>query len=299
MPRDGYDSIRTPTSVRHLSTPAEVIAADEQMTLVANANASLPDLVRTARRLRGAGAQVRTVAIVHNYPQVAAKGALTKWLLRLVDVAVAVEPGLRTLRPDVLIPSWLSIQDGSHATELSRVDIERTGVVKCYGRPDKSKGLHLLPRIFRRLQADGFSCEVALGKPLEEQNSYRQRLATDLEPWLTDGPRTPGWINPGDVFLVPSISGEAACLSAQEAMSNGAFVVASRLGLMPYLSPTNQGMRTFAVGDTDGATEAILTALRMDPDEFTEELRGSTAFMAQRAGHWYAETARIILAQNA
>lgn len=298
MPSDGYAAITVPPSVQHLASSSELVPGSEPMTLVANANAAFPDLVRTARRLRGAGTPVRTVAIIHNYPQLAAKGAATKLALRFVDVAIAVEPGLRALRSDVLIPSWLSVQDGTRAAELSRTTIERTGRVKCYGRPDKSKGLHLLPTIFSRLQSDGFSCEVALGKALEDQDTYRLRLAAALAPWLTDGPRTPEWIDPGDIFLVPSISGEAACLSAQEAMSNGAFVVASRIGLMPYLSPTNQGMRTFAIGDVKGATAALRQALTMQMSDFSEEVRGSTALMAQRAGRWYDETVRIILAQQ-
>lgn len=174
----------------------------------------------------------------------------------------------------------------------------RTGRVKCYGRPDKSKGLHLLPQIFDRLQSDGYSCEVALGNALQDQDTYRTKLATDLGPWLTDGPRTPAWIDPGDIFLVPSISGEAACLSAQEAMSNGAFVVASRIGLMPYLSPTNQGMRTFAINDADGAVGAVREALTMPGADFSDELRGSTSYMAQRAGRWYDETVQIIRGQQ-
>ncbi|WP_446664566.1 glycosyltransferase [Flexivirga sp. B27] len=298
MPQDGYAAITAPAAVQHLTTSAELTPRGESVTLVANANSAFPDLVRTARRLRAAGNAVRTVAIVHNYPLSVAKGAVTKGVLRFVDVTVAVEPGLRALRADILTPSWLSVQDGTRAATLSRTTIGRTGRVKSYGRPDKSKGLHLLPAVFSRLQAEGFSCEVALGNALQEQESYRTRLATDLAPWLTDGPRTPAWIDPGDIFVVPSIGGEAACLSAQEALSNGAFVVASRLGLMPYLSPTRQGMRTFAVGDTDGATDAIREALTMPSADYSAELAGSTAAMAQRAGRWYAETVQIILDQQ-
>lgn len=298
MPQDGFDAVSVPSYVQHHLSSAELTPRGETVTLVANANSAFPDLVRTGRRLRAAGNTVRSIAIVHNYPESVAKGTVTKALLRFADVAIAVEPGLRALRADILTPSWLSVQDGARAAELSAGTIQRTGRVKCYGRPDKSKGLHLLPRIFTRLQSDGFTCEVALGKALQDQDSYRTKLAADLAPWLTDGPRTPAWIDPGDVFLVPSVSGEAACLSAQEAMSNGAFVVASRIGLMPYLSPTHQGMRTFAIGDVDGAVSAIREALTMPALDFSAELQGSTAHMAQRAGRWYDETVQIILGRG-
>jgi len=299
MPQQGYAKIKAPAEVDHFDSSAQLqcaVTAPEAVTIVCNAHAALPDIVRTANRLRRSGHPVQTIAILHNYPIEPAKKLLTHALLRRVDVAIAVEPGLTTLRKDALIPSWLSVQDGTRARELARTTIRRTGVVKCYARPDRSKGLHLLPQIFPRLEEGGLTCQVAVGAaPLQDQSRYRERLLPALRPWMVDGPRTPAWIKPGDIFLVPSIGGEAACLSAQEAISNGAFVVASRLGLMAYLSPTNEGVRTFAVRNAADAVRATTEVASLHDEQFSSEMRAATNSIALRAGRWYDEVLSIIL----
>lgn len=303
MPEVGFAKVTCPDRVHHVATSAGLpgmLSTREPVTLVCNAHAALPDLVRTTSRLRRDGHPVTTLAILHNYPIEPAKKALTHALLRRVDTAIAVEPGLARLRRDARIPSWLSVQDGSRARALSQSSIRRTGVVKCYARPDRSKGLHLLPQIFPALEREGLTCRVAVGSaPLQQQDRYRDRLLATLRPWTVDGSRTADWIDPGDIFLVPSIGGEAACLSAQEALSNGAFVVASRLGLMTYLSPTNDGIRTFAVRKADDAVRAAREVAGLPEDDFTEELRISTRTMAERAGRWYDETMSLIASHHA
>lgn len=298
MPRDGASRIACPDAVFKFNSSSDLlrrIPQGQPATLVCNATSALPDFVVTARRLRRSGHRVATIAILHNYPTTVAKRLATIKLLKHVDIAVAVEPGLTKLRANARIPSWLSVQDGSRAQSLSRTTIERSGKVKCYARPDRSKGLHLLPEIFRRLVAEGFTCEVAIGdSSFQRQPTYRRRLERELGPWLVAGQRGPSWLDPGDLFLVPSVSGEAACLAAQEALSNGAFLVAARVGLMAYLSPDRMGVRTFAVGDADDAIRAALEVRDLPDREFSRELQGSTATMATRAGRWYAETTEII-----
>src|SRR5699024_8639070 len=151
--------------------------------------------------------------------------------------------------------------------------------------------------VFSDLTAAGVHCEVALGEPLDGQVRYEQRLRRQLAPWLVDGRRTPDWIDPGDVFVVPSVAGEAACLAAQEAMSGGAFVVASRLGLMPYLSPENQGVRTFPVGDPAAASRHIRDALGLPADTFSAACRHNVGTITERAGRWQQEVVELLLAR--
>jgi len=295
MPAAGREAITVPEGVQHWLTPSALVDGPPPgpMVLVSNANASLPQVWRAARALRARGMAVRTAAIVHNYPSDRLKGTATLALLRAMEVAIVVEPGLCSLRADSVVPAWLSVTPRTTVAD-HRDGITATRVVKSYARPDPTKGMHLLPEVFGQLTADGLRCEVALGQALDGQVSYEQMLRDVLRPWLVDGRRTPDWIDPGDVFVVPSVSGEAACLAAQEAMSGGAFVVASRLGLMPYLSPGNTGVRTFPVGDTGRAVAEIRDALALSPADWSAACLDNVATITSRAGRWQEQTVALL-----
>lgn len=295
MPLAGRTAIAVPDGVVHWLSAAALVDGPPPgpLVLVANANASLPHVWWAARELRRKGMTVRTAAIVHNYPSDPVKGAATVGLLRRMDVAIVVEPGLCSLRADSLVPAWLAVPPRSRVADHP-TGIGATGRVKSYGRPDPSKGLHLLADIFAALSADGVQCEVALGQPLDGQVRYERQLRTALHPWLVDGRRTADWVDPGDIFVVPSVSGEAACLSAQEAMSGGAVVVASRLGLMPYLSPSSTGVRTFPVGDAARATAEIRQVLAASADEFSRACLDNIAAVTARGDRWQAQTVQTL-----
>jgi glycosyltransferase involved in cell wall biosynthesis len=287
MPPRGRECIDVParTLVCDLEEVERVVTS-RNVVLVSNANASHLYTLRLARRMRASGAACRTIAILHNYPKNRVRELILKVILKRFDQAIAVEPGLRVLRGDALTPSWLAVP---HAKVAISNDPLNQGRIKCYARPDRSKGLHLLPAVFSQMSELGYVCEVALGKSLENDESYIKSLETSLAPWLVKGFRGPEWLNPGDIFVVPSIYGEAACLSAQEAMSKGVFVVASRVGLMPYLSPTNQGIRTFETGSATSAITALKDVAAMSQGEFEEECRAASIQMATRSGRWYRE----------
>jgi len=265
---------------------------DTAYFLVSNANSSLPDVLRAARELRRSKVRVTTSAIVHNYAEKFINGLATKVFLRMIDVPIAVEPGLRQMRPDILIPPWLSLEAAPPAIASP---IHRTGKVKTFARPDRSKGLHLLPAIYRRLAEKGYVGEVAVGASLQTQSAYKQQLEIDLSPWKVEGPRNADWIDAGDIFLVPSISGEAVCLAAQEAMGRGAYVVSSRLGLLPYMSSSGTGIRTFAVGDVADAARLTVEALEMDHELFVRECKRGNEQMRERAGLWYASVVELMV----
>jgi hypothetical protein len=300
MPMSGQRSIAISDRVRSYTT-ADALVGDarpgEKAVLVSNATPCLPAVISAAKQLRRRGISTTTVAILHNYPVGLPKLLATRELLKRVDIAIAVEPGLQTLRRDAMIPTWLSVPSSPRFEALGAAPIKPTGVVKSYARPDATKGMHHLPAVFGELTARGNVCEVALGQPLDGQAKYREDLKRRLAPWLVDGRRNADWVNPGDIFVIPSVAGEAACLTAQEAMSNGAFVVASRIGLMSYLSPTNEGIRTFAIGDTVGATNAISEALALPEDEFDRECRAGAAGVKARESRWYREVIRTLVAQ--
>ena len=207
-----------------------------------------------------------------------------------------VEPGLLVLRRDAMVPTWLGLPPGSVGGPPA---IQRTGQVKSYARPDRTKGLHLLPEVFSRLEEAGYACSVALGDPLDGDAAYADDLRRRLGPWLEEGPRTSAWIEPGDVFVVPSVSGEAACLSAQEAVARGAWVVASRIGLMPLLAEETGSMTGFSTGDVDAASDAVLGALRMDQADFEAACLNGHRAVTDRAGRWYAEVRDWMLARHA
>ena len=294
MPAAGQRAISIPEPIITFDTEKDFLDAStpaESYLLVSNANSSLPAVVRAGKALQTKGATVRTAAIVHNYAEKLVNRVATRVLLRKIDLPIAVEPGLAAMRKDIVIPPWLSLE--SAPAPLPR-DVARTGKVKTFARPDHSKGLHLLPAIFRLLEENGYTGEVAVGQALQQQSSYKAQLESDLKPWAVTGSRTADWINPGDIFLVPSVSGEAVCLSAQEAMAKGAFVVASRVGLLSYMSPTSTGIRTFEVGDTSGAANTILEALTMDASEFADECHSGNAQIRDRAGLWYEHVVRLL-----
>lgn len=270
------------------------LAHGERIVLVSNANASLPATWKAARRLRAGGHQVSTVAIVHNYPSTWLKLLATRFWLSRIDSAIVVEPGLARLRRDAHVPAWLSVENREAIRPLE-ADPIAPGRVLCFARPDRTKGLHLLPSIFSELTSAGIHCEVALGAPLDGDRSYELELRKSLAGWLVEGHRGPDWIAPGDIFIVPSISGEAACLAAQEVMARGAVVVASRIGLMGYLSPAGVGVRTFPSGDMKSAVRAVLSLVELMPEEFDAECRGAADQIASRAGRWYDDVVDLLM----
>lgn len=290
MPAAGRARLTVPSWVRQHDTLGAALAAlgpGEPALVVANANAALPTLDRAARAARRDGRPVTTVAIVHNYPDGVLKGVATRYLLARTDSAIVVEPGLTALRRDAVVPAWMGVRPSDVRPVPARV--ASTGRVKAFARADHSKGLHLLPAVFAALESDGVTCEVALGESLTGDRRYESRLRAQLAPWLVDGRRDASWLDPGDVFVVASTRGETACLAAQEAMARGAVVVASRIGLMPYLVPTGHGIRTFAIGDPDGAVAAARELLALPPARFDAESRAGAAVVADRAGRWYRD----------
>lgn len=293
MPRAGREKVRVADSI-HRYDDFDALIGDSsvahRVVLVCNANSGMPSALGSAKRLRAMGHAVSTVAIAHNYPMNTRTRIATPFFFKQFDQVIVVEPGLASLRRDADIPSWLSLgKPLSTVADYADSPIRRTGRVKSYGRPDRMKGLDLLPAIFGPLTDLGFHCEVALGSGFSQDDKYLRRLETDLAPWLADGQRNSSWIDPGDVFVIPSRYGEAACLLAQEVLSRGAFAVAGRVGLIPYLAPDGRGMRTFAVDDTGGAFKAIHEALTMPEDLFAAECLAGVALIEHRAGTWHEQ----------
>ncbi|MGQ7310896.1 hypothetical protein ACUOFU_04245 [Microbacterium arabinogalactanolyticum] len=298
MPEEGQGKITIPDGVRTYASWGHVTAdpsVSSRVLLVSNANSGMPALLSAAKRLGSAGRLIRSTAIVHNYPLNVRTAIATRHFLKQFDEAVVVEPGLVSLRADAQIPGWLSLNEPlSVVADYTDAPIRRTGKVKSYGRPDRMKGLDLLPGIFGPLTELGYECEVAIGSGFMGDRKYVKNLRAELAPWLVDGPRNSSWIEPGDVFLIPSRFGEAACLLAQEVLSRGAFAIAGRVGLMPYLSPDGKGMRTFAVDDIDGALRAAQEALTMPGDHFADECLSGVALIEHRAGAWHEQFLELL-----
>lgn len=295
MPAAGRRSIAVPDDVASYDDIDSYLKTGPQgpQLILCNANASLPLAWDLARRLKRQYLAVRNVVILHNYAGSFAKRVATKLFLKQVDDAILVEPGLASLYPSAYIPAWLSVAPQTRPEDYV-APIQRTGMVKCFARPDKEKGLHLLPKIYGALTAEGYRCEVAVGIPQAKDLKYQRKLLAELEPWLVDGYRTAAWLDPGDVVVLPSLT-EAACLTAQEAMSNGTFCVASRTGLMSYLSPINSGIRTFAVGDIDHATRTLREVLTMPEDKFSAECLKGVRTISEREDIWYQEVVDYLL----
>ncbi|MEW9872757.1 hypothetical protein [Arthrobacter sp. HS15c] len=293
MPAAGRSKIVIPESVETCEiSQLESVIADRPSVLVSNANSSHIKTLIFQHSLRKKGNVCRAIAILHNYPRNRLRKFAVKTAVARFDAAIAVEPGLSILRSDVVIPSWLSAAPKQPVISRDRSFDQK--IIKCFARPDPSKGLHLLPGIFAAMERLGFTCQVALGDALESNSRYVTKLTSDLSPWLVRGRRGPEWLEPGDIFIIPSVYGEAACLSAQEAMSRGAFVVASRVGLMPYLSPTNEGIRTFGAGSEKSAIAVLEEVAKLESSDFQSECLAGAREISRRNGRWYSDVAGLL-----
>ena len=293
MPTAGQSTITIPENVRRFATRDEFAewSSNNPIThiaLVSNATRGYPRDLQLARKLRREGSTVSTIAIMHNYPGTIAKETLVRACLREFDHKITVEPGLVKLASDAIVAPWLAPVGTAPIDDiLPEETIHRTGFIKAFARPDPSKGLHLLSRVFPVLESHGYRCEVALGDALEAKIHYESRLRTKLAPWLVDGYRTSNWVQPGDVVIVPSISGETSCLAAQESLLRGAYVLASRVGLLPYLCASGGAYSTFPTGDTASMIAAANSILDLAPTKFDSALRNSAREIASRSGNWY------------
>lgn len=282
-------SMRIPAHVSCFEKIEDVkqsLRVGDPILIVSNANSTLPTVVNSAWTLKRAGFAVSTYAIVHNYARDILRSGVTRFYLSRIDRVIVVEPGLTKLYKGAVVPPWLSLPGDDDSIRLPPSPIS-FGSVKAYGRPDRSKGLDLLPAVFGELTRLGLKCEVALGSSLDGNRRYELRLRDSLGPWLVDGRRDASWLEAGDIFMVMSTYGEAACLAAQEVMARGAIVVASRIGLMSYISPSARGMHTFAIRDTAAATNIVLSRVAQSPEAYDSECRESSRTIMARSGHWY------------
>ncbi|SER67090.1 Glycosyl transferases group 1 [Propionibacterium cyclohexanicum] len=263
---------------------------DDSVVVISNANRGFPRDLQFARRLRNSGRKVRTVAIVHNYPLDPVKSAATRASLSLYDTVIVDEPGLTKLSKRAIAPAWVApvIHDAPPWT-ISESPVKFTGIIKSFGRPDPSKGLHYLPAAFRELSGRGLNCRVALGNSLEGNEKYTSGLTKSLAPWLEEGYRTQEWINPGDIFIVPSIGGETTCQAAQEALLRGAYLVATRIGVLPYMCPEGGGISVVPMKDSSAIVHAVITATELGGHEFDLSVRRSASQIIRRSGRYYDE----------
>ncbi|MGF3055977.1 glycosyltransferase [Microbacterium sp. YY-01] len=294
MPEIGLKQLRVPSEVKqhHSLWEFEQSNPHKSVVLVCNANSGMPETLRSAFRLRRTGYTVVTIAIIHNYPARVAARLATPLLARMFNHAIVVEPGLKKIAPRAFSPGWLSLNRPLRFASHNGV-IERTNKAKAFGRPDHEKGLDLLPDIFKQLSNMGIDCSVALGTGFSDNTKYEHYLRERLQPWLTDSPKTADWIAPGDIFIVPSRH-EAACLTAQEAMSQGALLIVSDVGLMPHMAQISTGVMTFESGNTSAGTSRAMEAVTMSPHEFEVRCKENLSVIEKQAGRWHDEVVTFI-----
>ena len=268
--------------------------ASGRVQVVANATSDFGFTLRAARQIsRAVPAQVDTFAILHNYPKDALRSALTRAFLTRFDRTVVVEPGLLRLAPRADVPLGSrrspipSLSPCVRSAEWSSVSLD----------PISSRVWISFPRYSRASIQRVFSAWWRWAMPSMATRTTSVGSAEALSPWLVPGKkRGPDWIDPGDIYLVPSTRGEAACLSAQEAMDRGAGVVASRVGLMPYLMPSNGAVRTFKRGDTSQAASSVMELTRLSSSAFVRACEANRQAIRERSTFWYDYTIDAITA---
>lgn len=273
---------------------ASALSRDESIVLVANANRAFPYTLKLSKKLKRLGYDVTTVAIVHNYSVTFLKRAIVSISLVAFDVVFVVEPGLRRFSKKAICPAFLA-PIAEHSVLDSKEPLALTGSIKSYGRPDPSKGLHLLAGAYPVLQEMGFECRVAFGQSIEKKWKYTRRLKRALEPWLEPNYKTSDWIEPGDIFLVPSTAGETVCLAAQEAMLNGAYVITSDVGAMAYLTPEGGGHSVTPMGDFKAIVREVGRIQSLSDITLDKEIRRSAEQIKRRSGIFYQEVCRSLL----
>jgi hypothetical protein len=263
------------------------------VALVANTYQTLPLALRVARKLRAQGRTAVTGGVLHSYPRNVLRRQIVRAVMSRVDYQLPVEPGLAKLctRPQNL--PILGLTEGQLGAAPT-ADPRRTGTVRAFARADPSKGLHLLPDVFRTVQTDGLLCEVAISPPQEEGNdSYVSSLTKNLAPWLVDGRRDPSWLNPGDVYVCSSIYGEAVSFSCQEAMARKCLVIAPALGAIPHLSP-NGGVLLFPSGNGGAMIERLQDAMALSQEAFSRLCDQNRAASQALFNKWYAAVVQLI-----
>ncbi|MDR0959399.1 MAG: glycosyltransferase [Propionibacteriaceae bacterium] len=252
------------------------------VALCSNTNSDLQGVARLAKKIRDNGRPVKLISIVHSYPRNIFYRKITKFLQSQYNICLSVEPGISCSLPVTDNPPWLSICEAGPQVNSAMP----TRKVKTFARPDRVKGLDIVPDIYRSLEEKGLICRVALGESIDGDTKYEKYIRRSLSPWLEEFGKGPDWVEAGDIVLIPSLS-ETACLTAQEVISRGAYVVSSRVGILPYLFPEGGSIQTFPAGDISGALAAFNNVLSLDENQFCTACVTSSRIISSRAGLWY------------
>lgn len=291
VPDPSQPAIDIPSSVIVAPSAHKLIQDNPQIhvkeiVFVANNNRGFPGDLLQIVAIRSK-IKVKAVALLHSYPSSVFRTMVVRQSLRQFDITIGVEPGLRTLDKRMEIAPWLAPIAQGLTLPVDQQLIVPTHTIKVFARPDPSKGLQLLPEVFRQLSSVGFNCHVSLGHSLVANGRFIENLKNELAPWLEKEYKTSDWIEPGDIFLAPSIAGETACLAAQEAMLHGAFVVSSSIGIFPYLMPTKANILSVQTGNSRAVVDGVMRVISMPEKEFSERIHSGVAILRNRSGAWY------------
>lgn len=126
----------------------------------------------------------------------------------------------------------------------------------------RHKGVHLLVRAFRRLQAPGSTLEIhGFTLPGDPFSSHLRRLVgQDARVKLMGSYQQmdlPAILSSLDVIVVPSLWHETFSIVAREALLSGTPVVASEVGALPEVIDSGQNGLLVPPGDLDALHDAL------------------------------------------
>lgn len=284
MPRAGSIKLSFPASVKLFENKDEFLnwvgnGKNRRIVFVSNSNRGLISDRAIRRDLSRLEFNVSHVCIAHSYGGNGLRKAILKRLQDECDVLVPVEPGLAIHRTNGIDIPWLSVLDANIYSK--KPAIPPTKIVKLYGRADRVKGFDLMPVVLKELCSRGYSCQIALSSSIDGDQAYERKIRRDLEPWLVAERKSSEWLNPGDIFLMPSRS-ETAALTVQEAVMRKAFVISSRVGIVPYLMSNSSSVSTLPPGSSKGWIDAVERLQYLPSTEAISRAEYSAKLVADR-----------------
>ena len=171
------------------------------------------------------------------------------------------------------VPLGLDLEPWRAAKPTTQPDPGKGLRVGYLGSLLEHKGIHILVRAFRRLQAPGATLEIhGFALSTDPYGGHLQRL-TKQDPRAELKGRyqpkdLPDILSRIDVIVIPSLWHETFSIVAREALLSGTPVIASEIGALPEVIDSGQNGVLVPPGDADALYDA-LQRLSSDPGFLT------------------------------
>jgi len=278
----------------NLRKKLSVLKNAASLTVVANANKSLPVAVLLGFLSKLLGFRCRLIFIAHNYPSSRIRAIVTRLLTCFVTQTICVEPGLEKHFFKTQPAPLLATEDEVTGTPMK---IKQTPNVVSFQRADPVKGGFRLVTAYEILTKHGYICKIALDHSIESNSRYEAELRAALQPWLEDGRRGRTWLERGDIFMCSSLS-ETAALSVQEALLRGCFVISTHIGALSFMEKFAPSLYLMPRWDDSDVLKVVESIFSLEIATRIERISKSERFIESLKGQWMKFTIDAIVSQE-